>query len=137
MPTAAEIERLLRAFNTRAHRHPEHGARRVLWRCGLRIAEALALQPKDLDYNRGVIHVLRAKGAKRRVVAMSPESWAVLLRWLDRRRALGLDGRQPTFCTLKGDALSPSTFVRCSGERPIGQESTGSSGPMASAMRRK
>ena len=46
----------------------------VLWRAGLRISEALALNESDLDPNRSAILVRRSKGSKRREVDM--DRWA-------------------------------------------------------------
>jgi site-specific recombinase XerD len=63
VPTTAEIERLLRAFNTRAPTGVRNMALVVvLWRSGLRIAESLALLPKDLDSTRGTLQVLGGRG---------------------------------------------------------------------------
>lgn len=42
----------------------------VLWRAGLRISEALALNGSDLDLSCGAIVVRRGKGGKRRKVGM-------------------------------------------------------------------
>jgi site-specific recombinase XerD len=49
----------------------------ALWRAGLRISEALALNESDLDPGRGAILVRRGKGGKRREVGMD--------RWGKRR----------------------------------------------------
>jgi site-specific recombinase XerD len=49
----------------------------LLWRAGLRISEALALQESDLDWSRGAVLVRRGKGGKRREVGMD--------RWGKRR----------------------------------------------------
>jgi site-specific recombinase XerD len=46
----------------------------VLWRAGLRISEALALNASDLDPERGALTVRHGKGDKRREVGM--DSWA-------------------------------------------------------------
>jgi site-specific recombinase XerD len=46
----------------------------VLWRAGLRISEALALQESDLDRTRGAVLVRRGKRGKRREVGM--DRWA-------------------------------------------------------------
>jgi site-specific recombinase XerD len=42
---------------------------------------------------------------------MDPAAFALLERWMDRRRALGLSGRRPVFCTLAGEPLD-SSYVR-------------------------
>jgi integrase len=49
----------------------------VLWRAGLRISEALALQESDLERSRGTVLIRRGKGGKRREVGMD--------RWGKRR----------------------------------------------------
>ena len=49
--TAAEIELLMRQCSRRAPTGVRNRALvATLWRCGLRIGEALALAPKDLDW---------------------------------------------------------------------------------------
>lgn len=67
---------------------------------GLRVAELLALKPKDVDLSAGEVHVLAGKGGRRRVVALLPEAVPYLERWLDVRGALGLNGRHPLFCSI-------------------------------------
>jgi site-specific recombinase XerD len=45
---------------------------------------------------------------------------AILLRWIEKRRTLGLTGRQRLFCTLQGRPLQPSyvrTMLHRLGER--------------------
>jgi len=66
---------------------------------GLRLAEALALMPRDVDLEAGTLTVREGKGRKRRVTSLTVEASAVLARWIDRRAALGMTGRQPVFCT--------------------------------------
>ena len=79
---------------------------------GLRLGETLALKPKDVDLDNGVIQVHRGKGGRDRVVAVTmPEAIDALARWLDRRAGLGIDGRRRLFCTLRGRPLLPS-YVR-------------------------
>jgi site-specific recombinase XerD len=60
----------------------------LLWRAGLRISEALALQESDLDAARGAILGRRGKGGKRREVGMDRWAWAHLEPWLEKRREL-------------------------------------------------
>jgi site-specific recombinase XerD len=55
--------------------------------------------------------VLRGKGDKARVVGLDEGAWAVLQRWLDRRKDLGISSRRTLFCTLDGNPLKPA-YVR-------------------------
>lgn len=100
--TRGEIDALLAACSRRGAAGTRNAAMIVvLWRTGLRIAEALALLPKDIDLQAGTITVLRGKGAKRRVVGIDAQAVAVLERWLDRRRALGIGPRSTVFCQIQ------------------------------------
>jgi site-specific recombinase XerD len=60
----------------------------VLWRSGLRIAEALALNESDLEPTQGAILVRNAKGGRRRVVGMDRWGWEQIRPWLEHRREL-------------------------------------------------
>jgi site-specific recombinase XerC len=71
----------------------------VLWRAGLRISEALALNETDLDPNRGSLVVRHGKGDKRREVGMDRWAWTHLDPWLELRGELPV-GR--LFCVLRG-----------------------------------
>ena len=51
---------------------------RLLYRCGLRIQEAVTLRVMDLDFEYGVLHIKDAKGAKDRDT-MLPESLRIPL----------------------------------------------------------
>src|SRR5438876_216753 len=54
--TAAEIELLMRQCSRRAPTGVRNRALlAVLWRCGLRLGEALALAPKDFDPDSGTL----------------------------------------------------------------------------------
>ncbi len=79
----------------------------VLWRAGLRTAEALALRPSDVDAAGGLLRVRRGKGGRPRWAGIDPEAIAAVDAWLERRRALGLGARVPLFCTLRGGPLDP------------------------------
>jgi site-specific recombinase XerD len=83
----------------------------ALYRAGVRISEALALAPKDIDRAAGTVTVLRGKGGKRRTVGLDPGAFAVVERWLDVRAKLGMNGRAPIFCTLAGRPLA-AAYVR-------------------------
>ena len=43
---------------------------------------------------------LHGKGDVSRTVGLDGQTAALLGRWIDRRRALGFNGRQPLFCTI-------------------------------------
>ena len=107
-----EVLALLRACSSRARTGIRNRALiAVLYRGGLRISEALALRPKDVDQAAGTVTVLHGKGDQRRTVGMDPAAFALLERWLDKRRALGIGARRPLFCTLEGRAID-SSYVR-------------------------
>jgi site-specific recombinase XerD len=79
-----------------------------MYRGGLRSGEALALYLKDVDREAGTVRVLRGKGDHSRVVGLDRGAFALVERWLDRRKALGIKSTAPLFCTLRGKALDPS-----------------------------
>jgi site-specific recombinase XerD len=83
----------------------------LLYRGGLRVSEALALQPKDVDRESGTVRVLHGKGNRARTTGLDPEAFALIEGWLDKRAERGLNGRRPLFCTLDGKRLD-SSYVR-------------------------
>lgn len=109
--TADEVRALLASCSKKAPTGIRNRALIVvLYRAGLRISEALALMPKDLDATAGTLRVLHGKGDKYRVVGLDAGAWAILQLWMDRRAMLGL-GRAPVFCTLAGEDME-SAYVR-------------------------
>ncbi len=105
--TEEEVQRLMRACS---HRAPTGIRNRaliaILYRAGLRIGEALSLRIKDLDLAEGTIRVLNGKGQKARTVGADAGCFALVERWLGERKSLGISGRAPVFCTLRGARLS-------------------------------
>jgi integrase/recombinase XerD len=74
----------------------------TLWRCSLRIAEALDLEPRDLDLEHGFLRVRNGKGNKWRMVAVDSTADKALRAWLDVRARIP---NMPTsggtvFCTI-------------------------------------
>jgi integrase len=65
-PTVAEIVAVMRTAGEGRHGRRLRGLIVVLWRAGLRIHEALALNEPDLDRRRGSLLVRRGKGGRRR-----------------------------------------------------------------------
>lgn len=97
--TPAEIGRMLKACG----RGPA-GARNqalivVMWRGGLRCAEALQLKPSDVDRENGTIRVRHGKGDKARTVGLDPQAFAMLERWVMVRGKLQIPRGAPLFCT--------------------------------------
>ena len=112
VPTDAEVVALIRACSNRAPTGIRNRALIVvMWRCGLRIAEALGLKPSDVDLDAGTLRVRHGKGDKPRTVGLDDQTGQLLARWLDKRQAVGLNGRQLLFCTLDGAELDQS-YVR-------------------------
>src|SRR4051794_2271792 len=54
----------------------------VMYRSGLRVAEALALYPKDVHPAAGTVRALCGKGGRSRTVGIDAGGAAVLARWL-------------------------------------------------------
>ena len=73
-PTVEEIVAVMRAAGESADGARLRAIIVVLWRAGLRITEALALNETDLDPVRGSLVVRHGKGDKRREVGM--DRWA-------------------------------------------------------------
>ena len=100
--TEAEVRALMDACSRRAPTGVRNRALiAVLFGSGLRIAEALALRPKDLFLERLALTVHAGKRGKRRVSAIFPDAADVVQRWLDWRADLAPDGHAPVFCTIK------------------------------------
>jgi site-specific recombinase XerD len=109
--TDAEVRALLRGCS---HRAPTGIRNRalivVMVRAGLRVSEALALRPADVDAVQGTVRVLHGKGDKARLVGLDDGAMAVVQRWMDKRATLGFRNG-PLFCTLDGRPLW-ATYVR-------------------------
>src|ERR1700726_3761346 len=71
-PTAEEIVAVMRPIGDRSNGRRLLSLIVLLWRAGLRISEALALQESDLDRSRGAVLV---RGGKRREVGMDRWAW--------------------------------------------------------------
>jgi site-specific recombinase XerD len=99
--TVEEISRLLDACSRRAPTGVRNRAMIVvMWRGGLRCAEALALDLRDVDRERGTLTVRHGKGNRRRVVGLDPTAFAVVERWIDVRAQLGVPRGAALFCTI-------------------------------------
>ena len=76
----------------------------ALYGSGMRINEALSLLPSNLDLSKGLIRIQHGKGDKYRTIGLSPDCQIILERWLERRKAMGFNGREPVFCGISKNA---------------------------------
>ena len=107
-----EVRRLLDACSATAPTGLRNRALiAVLYRAGLRLGEALAVRPKDIDPGSGAIRVLYGKGRTARTVGIDPGGLAIVQRWLEARETLGIEPAAPAFCTRNGDPIKAS-YVR-------------------------
>jgi site-specific recombinase XerD len=97
--TVEEITAVMRAAGGGPEGVRLRGIIVVLWRAGLRISEALALNETDLDPARGSLIIRRGKCDKRREVGMDRWAWTHLTPWLEIREPLPV-GR--LFCIVRG-----------------------------------
>jgi integrase len=72
-PSVEEIIAVMRAGGDDRHGVRLRALIAVLWRAGLRIQEALALQERDLNPQRGALLVRSGKGGRRREIGM--DAW--------------------------------------------------------------
>ena len=80
----------------------------VLWRAGLRISEALHLEPRDVEHD-GTVRVRDGKGRTARTVGIDLQGLALVQVWIERKARLGIGG--PLFSTLRGGPILPA-YVR-------------------------
>jgi site-specific recombinase XerD len=98
--------------------HDRHGLRMraliaVLWRAGLRISEALALNETDIDTARGSLLIRHGKGDKRREAGMDQFGFEQLAAWMAHRVSLPVG---PLFCVIDGPTRGrrwAATAARC------------------------
>jgi site-specific recombinase XerD len=110
--TPEDVRALLGACSTTAPTGIRNRALVVtLYRAGLRLDEALALVPADVDVAAGVIHVGRRTEAHVRDAGLDAGAMGFVRKWLRTRAALGVGDDAPLFCTLAGGPVHPA-YVR-------------------------
>jgi site-specific recombinase XerD len=109
--TRSEVTALMRQCSVRAPTGLRNRALiAVMYRAGLRLDEALALKPSDIDPQRGTIRVLHGKGDRDRTVSLDEGGTAIVQQWMIRRSALRLRNGL-LFCTLDGNPVK-AVYVR-------------------------
>ncbi len=104
VPSTDQIQQLLRSFSKAPTSLRNRALVGLLWRCGLRISEALALTQGDLDAKRGRLIVKRGKGSKSRTGGLDAGAIALVEAWL----AVRPKGGRLLFVTLDGGPVSAS-----------------------------
>lgn len=110
--TADEVQAILDVCEPTATGRRNRGLFVLLWRSGVRISEALALEPRDLNPEAFTVHVRHGKGNKARVIGMDREAWLLLAPWLQERHRYPAG---PVFCVLSGPSAGlaiGSPYVR-------------------------
>jgi len=98
-PAVEEIVAVIREASDDRHGDRLRALVVVLWRGGLRVAEALALGERDLDPRRGSLLVRDGKSGRRREIGMDAWGWEQLRPWLAARHELPVG---PLFCVIDG-----------------------------------
>lgn len=120
--TPDELQALLRQVTTTYDTGIRNRALILLmYMAGLRVSEVLSLRPSDVSIDDHSIRLRQTKSGQPQTRGFLPAADDALLRWLDRRRALGINGHSPLFSALydkagtdkrsKGQPLS-ETYVR-------------------------
>lgn len=111
--TSAEVGAVLAQFSRRAPTGIRNKALvTLLYRSGLRISEALALRPADMDTEVRSIRLLATKSQRAQTRYYHATADDALGRWLDKRRELGIGNHgRKLFCTLDGGPVSDD-YVR-------------------------
>jgi len=78
LPTVLSADEVRRMLDVVKHQPKHRALLMTLYGAGLRISEALNLQPRDIDSGRMFIHVRSGKGNKDRLVLLSPNLLSVL-----------------------------------------------------------
>jgi len=85
----------------------------LVYSAGLRSAEAVGLDLRDVDFEQELVHVRRGKGAKDRVVPLGEEAAHLVARYLQEARpALARGAENALFLSARGRRLDTSTLRR-------------------------
>jgi integrase len=98
-PRAEEIVLVMRQAGRDRHGLRVRALVAVLWRAGLGISEALALNETDIDDCRGSLLIRHGKGDKRREAGMDEFGFEQVAAWLAHRVSLPPG---PLFCVIDG-----------------------------------
>jgi site-specific recombinase XerC len=101
-PSDDEVVALMDACGTDMVGRRNRALIAVLRGSGLRISEALALIPRDVDFDQATVLVRCGKGSKRRRSGINRGTLDELAAWLQVREQRGLTDEQPIFAVVEG-----------------------------------
>lgn len=104
-----EVEQLMAACEDSPSGLRDRALIALMAATGVRVSEALAVLPRDLDLRRRRLHVRRGVGDRPRLVWVHPNAVDPVSLWTRARGTRDPDA--PLFCSLQGSPLSQS-YVR-------------------------
>lgn len=110
---AKDVSRLLNATGGGFAGARDRALYTTLWGTGLRIAEALALLPAEVDLDERTLTVLKGKGGKRRTVGLDAQTTEELERWLKKRARLEVTDANPVFCVISKPTVGKYLYASC------------------------
>ncbi len=93
----AEIQTILNSFTLTVSGCRNRALVAIMFAGGLRVSEAINLMPSDIEKNE--ILIRNGKGGKTRRVGLITDLLPFLQHWMEKRKALGFNGKEPIFCT--------------------------------------
>lgn len=103
--SAQEVQALVAQVNTKSTTGLRNRAMlAAMLGAGLRVSEVVALYAADIDWQAGTLRVNGGKGGRDRVIPVDGETLAHLRAWAEKRKTLGVNGRQPFFCRVRTNA---------------------------------
>ncbi len=108
---AHDIEEILKACGDGDAADRNRALISLLAGTGMRIAEALALEDRDLDLDKRRAHIRQGKGSKDRHVWVSATAVKPIQVWMEIRERINTENGTTIFCNLDGGTLSAS-YVR-------------------------
>lgn len=113
LPTTLDIDHIYRLLDQNNDGRPEslrdHAIFELLYSCGLRVGELVALNVADLDREEQLVRVM-GKGGKERIVPVGSKAMQAIELYLATRSHV--ERKQPMFLNRKGARLSPRTVQR-------------------------
>ena len=94
-----EIQTILGSFTDSVSGIRNQALIATMFAAGLRVSEAISLMPSDIDKAKNEVLIRNGKGGKTRRVGLLLSLIPYLDRWLEKRKSLGFNGKEPIFCT--------------------------------------